>query len=675
MTRRDANGSRQYTRHRPRRHATLLGAVLAALGVLVAAVCTPTVAAAANHLAANHLAAAATPSETTATSQLTTTPCSGLGLAAGVIAQCGALTVPLDRAHPADDTTQVAFTVIRHRDASQLSLGTIAYNPGGPGLTVVEQAGAVAQKFGPLLGRRDLLLFDLRGSGMSDQMTCPDLSAPLAFGPASTLYTAIGACGRAQGSRAADYGTDAIAEDLDALRAALGIGELDVWGESYGSYLAQVYAALFPSHVRSLVLSGPLPIDFAPWGVAQAAAARNSIGLVCTRNGNACQSSTVLTELNRLGTLLNQQPVHFTAILGAQQIPTVLDENALASIVFSAGSSPDVYGRLPSALTSALIGDYAPLEQLDTDTSSTSAYLLQASPAADLLANTTLLYATSCHDYPRVFSYADPLPTRKAAYQHALDALDPTAFHPFTPTAWTQSGVVGTGDCIDWPDEPTTSSPLPPGARMPNVPTLVLAGDMDGVTPISFGRQVAAEFPDSTFVTIPNIGHVPTQGDPCAMNLGLTFISTLTAGARTCAGTGTPPPVTPVQPLRAAGIAAVSGTGTLADRQAVGLILAMATDLVNQSGILQFWGSAAGLRGGTYTENPDGSVTLHSVQLVHDAKIDGTVVPDTSGDGGTGTLTLSGPGIADGTLSVTLTTQGHGHAVGTLDGSPADVVF
>ena len=627
----------------------------------LAATCAPTASGAASHSAA---------AEPIAAGRLTTTVCGDLG----VVAHCGDLAVPLDRAHPTAGTTHVAFAVIQRRDASQPSSGTIAYNPGGPGLTVVENASALAQMFGPLLDRHDLLLLDLRGSGRSDQLTCPELSASLAFGSTAALDAAIGACGRAQGARVADYGTAAIAEDLDDLRAALGIAKLDLWGESYGSYLAQVYAGRFPGHVRSLVLSGPVPVNFPLWGVAQAAAARNAIGLVCARDGNVCQASTVLAELHQLGKRLDRSPVHFTVRLGTRRLPTVLDQKALASIVYSAGSSPDVYGRLPSALTSALTGDYAPIEQLVTDRTSSGAYLLDGSPAANRLADAALRYVTTCHDYPRAFSYADPVPLRKAVYRHGLAAQDPAAFYPFTPAAWTQSGVVGTSDCIEWPDMPTTSSPLPPGTGMPHVPTLVMAGDMDGLTPVSFGRQVAAEFPDSTFAVIPNIGHVPTQGSGCAVNLGLDFIRTLTIAGRTCAGTGTPPAVTTTQPLRAAGIAPVPGTGTLAERRAVGLVLATASDLGHQYGILQFWGSADGLRGGTYTANPDGSVTLRSVQVVQDAKADGTMIPGASG-GGTGTLTLSGPGVANGTVSLTLDAQGHGRVVGTLNGSPVDIVF
>ena len=607
---------------------------------------------------------------------LTLAACQGLD----VTAECGELAVPLDWSDPAAGSTHVAFALIRHRDASP-SQGTIVYNPGGPGLTVIQQAGSLASTFAPVLDQHDLLLFDPRGTGLSDPLSCPDFSAAQAFASAAVQAAADGACGRSLGAAAAHYGTDAIADDLDALRGALGVGELDLWGESYGSYLMQVYAALFPQHVRSILLSGPIPIDFPPLGTDQAAASRQAIDLVCSRSDGACQGPAVLAAIARLGAQLDRHPVPFTAQLGSQRFPALLDRAQLASVVYNADNALPEYGRIPAAVNSALAGDYAPLEQLVTETQSAPAFVLAGSPAADALVDAPMGRATSCRDYPRVFSYADPVAARVMEYRQAVRATDPVDFYPFGPAAWNEAGVIGNGivgsfDCIDWPDEPTTPSPLPPGARMPDVPTLVLAGDLDTTAPVAFGRQVAAEFSDSRLVVIPNIGHVPTQGDTCALNLGLAFIKTLNIDGGDCAGTGTgtPPTVTTSQPLTAAGIQPVPGTAPPAARQAVGLVLATVADFTNQSGIFSLWGSAAGLRGGTYTAQPDGSFALDAVRVVEDATIDGTVILSGSG-GGSATLTLGGAGVENGTLAVTVDAQGHGTAIGTLADAPVNITF
>ncbi|HEU5333635.1 MAG TPA: alpha/beta fold hydrolase [Actinocrinis sp.] len=586
--------------------------------------------------------------------------------------------MPLDWSDPAAGTTHVAFALIRHRDASA-SQGTIVYNPGGPGLTVIQQADSLVSTFAPVLDQHDLLLFDPRGTGLSDPLSCPGFSASQAFASAAVQAAADGACGRSLGAAAAHYGTDAIADDLDALRAALGIGGLNLWGESYGSYLMQVYAALFPQHVRSVLLSGPIPIDFPPLGNDQAAASRQAIDLVCARSGGACQGPAVLAAIARLGAQLERQPVRFTARLGSQRFPAVLDRAQLASVVYNADNALPEFGRIPAAVDSALAGDYAPLEQLVTETQAAPAFVLGGSPQASALVDAAMGRATSCHDYPRVFSYADPVAVRVREYQQALRAANPADFSPFSPLAWSEAGVIGSGivgtfDCIDWPDEPTTPSPLPPGARMPDVPTLVLAGDLDTTAPVAFGRRAAAEFPDSRLVVIPDIGHVPTEGDACALDLGLSFIRTLNIDGGDCAGTGTAPAVTAPQPLTAAGIPPVPGIAAPAARQAVGLVLAAEADFANQSAILSLWGSAPGLRGGTYTAQPDGTFALDAVRVVNDATIDGTVTLGGSG-GGSATLTLGGTGVENGTLAVTIDVRGHGTATGTLAGAPVDISF
>jgi hypothetical protein len=261
-------------------------------------------------------------------------------------------------------------------------------------------------------------------------------------------------------------------------------------------------------------------------------------------------------------------------------------------------------------VSNALAGDFAPMERLVAKARLPIAQLLIDEPTIRQYFNPAQTYATSCHDYPRVYSYADPITVRQATYDRALDALDPSAFYPFSPTAWTQSGIEGVSDCIDWPDDPTAVSPLPADTRMPNVPVLVLSGDLDANTPSSDGREVAAAFPRGRFVEVPDVGHTPTDGDTCGVTVGLAFIKTLTAAANACVGTGTPVTVTSPDPRTAAGVRPVAGNATMAQRQAIGLVVATAVDLEDQLDTIDGWGGATGLRGGTYTAQDDGSITL-----------------------------------------------------------------
>jgi hypothetical protein len=208
---------------------------------------------------------------------------------------------------------------------------------------------------------------------------------------------------------------------------------------------------------------------------------------------------------------------------------------------------------------------------------------------------------------------------------------------------------------------------------MPDVPVLVISGELDANTPSSAGRRVASQFAHATFAEIPNVGHVPTDASPCALKLGLGFVATTTANANACAGTGTPPPVAPRAPVRAAGLAPVMGTtGTPAERRALAVVVATATDMQVQAELVTVFKRAHALRGGWYVSRGN-RVGVAGARVVRDASASGELVPTKAQI--TGTLRLTGSGIAGGRLRVQLTTKGQGRATGTLDGRPVSLTF
>jgi pimeloyl-ACP methyl ester carboxylesterase len=425
-------------------------------------------------------------------------------------------------------------------------------------------------------------------------------------------------------------------------RAALnGIAAVaDLWGDSYGTYLMPVYAARHPEHVRSMVLSGAAPIEFDPWGRDRLGAARRAIRRVCART-RACRGEAVLRDVARLATRLRRDPVPLRVVAGGRRFSARIDEGTLAALVY-AGGVPALYGRLPAAAASALAGDPAPLRRLAEQYALRSA----AAIADPSLLNFAQNAATACHDYPRAFSYADAPAARRAAYERALAAIDPSEFRPFSPDGWTDAGFDAVDNCIEWPDDPTAGSPLAPGTPFPDVPVLVLSGDLDANTPSFAGRQAAAQFRRATFVEIPNQGHTPT-GSPCATAVGARFIATLKANPRACAGTGTPPPVGGRPPRRAAELPLVGRAGTRAERRALGLVVATVGDLREQAATIGGWGAAGGLRGGRYVTAAKGTIRLLAVRVVRGARVSGSLALG-SGDRLRGTLRLAGPGSQTG---------------------------
>ncbi|HXS43541.1 MAG TPA: alpha/beta fold hydrolase, partial [Solirubrobacteraceae bacterium] len=243
--------------------------------------------------------------------------------------RCGTVTVPLDRQNASSGTIDIRYAVVPHTDTTRPAVGTIVPNPGGPGEATIADASRYLQPLAPLRRDRDLLLIDPRGTGQSGALMCPSLAR---HNPLTLDFTDIaGICGPDVGAHAGVYGSAAVADDIDAVRAALGLDKLDLWGDSYGTFLMPVYAARHPAHVRSIVLDGAFPIAFDRWNRDVLRSVRRVIGLVCRRT-HRCSGRRVLTRLGQVGRRLRRHPVRFTAHTPAGPVRITLDERVLANV-------------------------------------------------------------------------------------------------------------------------------------------------------------------------------------------------------------------------------------------------------------------------------------------------------------------------------------------------------
>jgi pimeloyl-ACP methyl ester carboxylesterase len=184
------------------------------------------------------------------------------------IVRCARLTVPVDYTRPRGRTIALALVDIPATAPAARRLGPLLINPGGPGESGLQEA-LVARTNLPaaVASRYDIIGFDPRGVGHSE----PELRCDPSFGagvqPPSPPATA--AAERAQVRRARTYAADCErrfgwllphmrtadnARDLDAIRAALGVPKISYLGFSWGTYLGEVYATMFPRHVRRMVL-------------------------------------------------------------------------------------------------------------------------------------------------------------------------------------------------------------------------------------------------------------------------------------------------------------------------------------------------------------------------------------------------------------------------------------
>jgi pimeloyl-ACP methyl ester carboxylesterase len=106
-----------------------------------------------------------------------------------------------------------------------------------------------------------------------------------------------------------------------------------------------------------------------------------------------------------------------------------------------------------------------------------------------------------------------PLGARRAEAESRIAAYPAGTFTPFSSAAWTGTDYEGALACLRWPSPARPDPPDPPGAVYPDVPTLVLNGDLDTITASSGAREVARRFPGSTFVEVVNSVHVTALAD------------------------------------------------------------------------------------------------------------------------------------------------------------------
>ncbi|GIE76295.1 esterase [Actinoplanes philippinensis] len=423
-------------------------------------------------------------------------------------ARCGSIAVPRDRDAPANGTIDVGFALVPHTDTTRPGLGTIVPNPGGPGGSTIDLAGTLfTEALAPLLDRYDVLLIDTRGVGRSSALQCPALDGPArVFASRQRQRELIGRCGEQLGDKIGDYSTNAVADDIDTVRATLGLSRLDLLGVSYGTYLMAAYAQRHPEHVRSISLAGAYAVNVDTTGEVGAAAFRRAMRLVCDRTGE-CDGDRVLTDLAALLKRLRAHPEKLT--VDGHRVD--LDEwqmTTVAGRIFASRPDSGAALALARAAASARHGDLGPARALVRTSLHASAQIYSYGPLA---LSDAQAWAVTCHDYPRDFDYADPVGTRVREYDTAQAHLDDADFAPFSAAAWVSRADYDTGACLNWPGDATMTSPFPAGSALPDVPVLVLSGDLDANTPIESGDAAAAQFPHATTRVIEGAGHTPAS--------------------------------------------------------------------------------------------------------------------------------------------------------------------
>lgn len=176
-------------------------------------------------------------------------------------ALCTTFTVPEDRAHPSAKKIGLRVAWLRAR-ASNPKPDALFFIAGGPGQASTEAFLEEAAAFDRIRSEHDIVLVDQRGTGGSNRLDCPDL--PDGAKPGDAVVTAaVQACLKQLPGDPRFYTTTVAVQDLDAVRAALGYKQVDLYGISYGTRVALQYLRAYPDSIRSVILDGVVPADLA----------------------------------------------------------------------------------------------------------------------------------------------------------------------------------------------------------------------------------------------------------------------------------------------------------------------------------------------------------------------------------------------------------------------------
>lgn len=424
-----------------------------------------------------------------------TSPCD---LGAGPRFRCGRINVPAVRGIPSLGGQSIFFAIRPRDEAKKPPVGTIVAVEGGPGYasTNFDSAKSFRDVFRPLLRRRDLVLIDQRGTGHSQAVNCPQLQRGMV-----PDQIAVASCANQLGARYQGFTSAESAADIEAVRTALGLGPITLYGDSYGTLLAQAYSVRYPSRLRSLVLSSAYPANDAFWRTIYPAALQ-ALKLSCARSSSCRARAKSLCGRKGLRCSWDGEQRFRHALARIQRTGGPL--NGTLEYLLEAGTwSPNSYLALNRAVTEYLAGDPKRLEHIAREG--------RPGDGDFHYFSTGMGTAVECNDYPVAWDRTSDFAQRTAQLDQAIAAFPRRKlFAPLTVSQWMTLPATGLTGCLAWPP-PTElmQPPVPTGATQPaGLPVLVLSGEFDDITTVREARQVARRYPSSRLRIVPNRGHV-----------------------------------------------------------------------------------------------------------------------------------------------------------------------
>ncbi len=433
--------------------------------------------------------------------------------------RCGWLVVPENRAEPDGAEVRIQVAIFESTDPDAPD-DPIVYLDGGPGGETLDTLRfSLESTWAPFIENRDVIFFDQRGVGTSTpSLECPE-SRDLTFEVLDDdidgeEYAAreLVATEECRDRLLADdidltaYHSATNAADVADLRVALGIDEWNLLGISYGTRLAQTVMRDVPEGVRSVILDSTYSPqeDLTTATPANLVRALEQLWEGCATDPDCSAAYPDLEDrFWALRDQLDTEPLFtdVTDVFTNEEHRAIVNGDTLIGAFFQGLYSVDTIPVLPKVV--------ADLEQGDTESITT---LLTNNLANGAFFSWGMHLSVECYEE---VPFADP-----AAVDAAAAAADPRLGDYFEGA--TNVGPAVFDLCELW--QAGTPPPLENEPVVSDIPTLVMAGEYDPITPPEWGENAAEYLTNAAFVEFPAVGHAASVSGDCPLAVATAFI-------------------------------------------------------------------------------------------------------------------------------------------------------
>jgi pimeloyl-ACP methyl ester carboxylesterase len=435
-----------------------------------------------------------------------------MGIPTGAVVDCAYLTVPADHTDPANPQTyELAVAILRAENVNPKP-DPVLYLEGGPGGSgVLSLQGWIGQ---PIVADRDLILLDQRGTGHSDPwVSCEVYEYSVSVEEDIERY--YGMCARnlrADGIEPSTFTTAQTAADVAMLVRALGYETMNLYSISYGTRVALTVMRDHPEVVRAVVLDSPFPphVDGLEEQAVNGWNAMKAMMDDCAAD-SVCSEAFPDLEARLTDYLITLDDEPLTFDFGDGEYDYVSSD--IISLVFDLMYDSTALPYLPLAL-----------HDLTEDFPDTLAWLNGVN------------YDEDDEEYSDEYDYYDGYDRSDSDTYYTVNCAEEIPFESYGDAvalaeatgmpqvfadgmlSWAQSEFLA---CKSWGITPTGS--IETELVVSDLPTLVLVGEYDPITPPVWGTEAMRGLSNGQLVEAPAGGHSVVDYDPCMASLGVAF--------------------------------------------------------------------------------------------------------------------------------------------------------